>query len=339
MTMPLEKLQIHLNQFPSVDLCKNASPIHQLQNIAKIWELGFQLEIKRDDIIGPAFGGNKSRQLEFILGDAISKGSDCLVGGGALQSNYCRQLTAACGILGLDCYLVLSDAYKQKHEQGSHLLTKLLGAKISYYDGPLGEGHESQKKSLFETLNRQGRRPYLISYPSSEVLGSLGYLKACIELLGQIPPKQFPERILMPAVGASFIGVALGLHLLGLKKIEVIGIMPLKDEYQIEKAIQNSIQSICELMEIREELIADLKLDLRDGYVGGGYSQETKESSQALVDFARHEGVMLDPVYSSKAAAALKDLPKDNKRTLFWHTGGSVAIFAYSERLLRHIDE
>lgn len=334
--MELEtELEINLSRFARVELCKGPSPVQVLNNLRSQWGLGFELSIKRDDLIGPAFGGNKSRQLEFLLGDAIEIGADCIVHGGALQSNYGRQVAAACAMIDLDCYLVLSDYYKQKQNTGSHLISQMLGAKISYFQGELGSNHEIEKLKLSKSLEAQGRKPYLITYPKSEILGSLGYLDATLELSRQLITGKFPERIVMPAVGATYIGVLLGLKLLGYNDVEVIGVAPLSNEYPIKATVLDSLKAICALLKI--DSIDSPIINLDFSFVGEGYSKTTQESLDALVDFARYEGVMLDPVYTSKAAASLKNLPADGKRTLFWHTGGSPAIYAYSDEILENL--
>ena len=334
--MELEtELEINLSRFARVELCKGPSPVQVLNNLRSQWGLGFELSIKRDDLIGPAFGGNKSRQLEFLLGDAISNDADCFVHGGALQSNYGRQVAAACAMIDLDCYLVLSDYYKQKQNTGSHLISQMLGAKISYFQGELGSNHEIEKLKLSKSLEAQGRKPYLITYPKSEILGSLGYIDATLELSRQLTTGKFPERIVMPAVGATYIGVLLGLKLLGYNDVEVIGVAPLSNEYPIKATVLDSLKAICALLKI--DSIDSPIINLDFSFVGEGYSKTTQESLDALVDFARYEGVMLDPVYTSKAAASLKNLPADGKRTLFWHTGGSPAIYAYSDEILENL--
>ena len=334
--MELEtELEINLSRFARVELCKGPSPVQVLNNLRSQWGLGFELSIKRDDLIGPAFGGNKSRQLEFLLGDAISNDADCVVHGGALQSNYGHQVAAACAMIDLDCYLVLSDYYKQKQNTGSHLISQMLGAKISYFQGELGSNHEIEKLKLSKSLEAQGRKPYLITYPKSEILGSLGYIDATLELSRQWTTGKFPERIVMPAVGATYIGVLLGLKLLGYNDVEVIGVAPLSNEYPIKATVLDSLKAICALLKI--DSIDSPIINLDFSFVGEGYSKTTQESLDALVDFARYEGVMLDPVYTSKAAASLKNLPADGKRTLFWHTGGSPAIYAYSDEILENL--
>lgn len=334
--MELEtQLEKNLSGFAQVELCKGPSPVQVLNNLGSKWGLGYQLSIKRDDLIGPAFGGNKSRQLEFLLGDAIKHDADCVVHGGALQSNYGRQVASACAMLDLDCYLVLSDYYKQKENTGSHLISQMLGAKISYFHGELGSNHEIEKLRLSKSLEALGRKPYLITYPKSEILGSLGFLKATLELSHQLSIDEFPERIVMPAVGATYIGVLLGLKLLGYDNVEVIGVAPLSSEYPIKATVLESMRAICTLLKI--DVIDSPIINLDFSFVGEGYSKTTPRSLDALVDFARYEGVMLDPVYTSKAAASLRNLPADGKRTLFWHTGGSPAIYAYSDKILENL--
>jgi 1-aminocyclopropane-1-carboxylate deaminase/D-cysteine desulfhydrase-like pyridoxal-dependent ACC family enzyme len=335
---PEEKLEKSLSKFPQVNLFNGPSPVQDLINLRSKWNLGFDLSIKRDDLFGLAFGGNKSRQLEFLLGDAMALGSDCIVHGGAVQSNYGRQVAAACAMFDLDCYLVLSDYYKQQQNTGSHLVTQILGAKISYFHEELGHSHEIEKQRLSHHLETLGRKPYLITYPKSEILGSLGYLKATLELSRQLPADKFPQRIVMPAVGATYIGVLLGLKILGYTDVEVIGVAPLLDEYPIERTVLDSMKAICKLLEIDFESIDAPKINLNFSFVGAGYSKTTKESLGALVDFARYESVVLDPVYTSKAAASVKSLPSDGKRTLFWHTGGSPAIYAYADEILQHLN-
>lgn len=337
--MDLEKqLEGKLLKFPQADLFKGPSPIQNLTNLKSKWNLGFDISIKRDDLLGLAFGGNKSRQLEFLLGDAIEAGADCIVHGGAVQSNYGRQVAAACAQLDLDCYLVLSDYYNQKLDTGSHLISQILGAKIFYFHEQLGDSHEIEKRRLSQSLEKLGRKPYLITYPKSEILGSLGYLKATLELSRQLPAEKFPQRIVMPAVGATYIGALLGLKLLGYKDVEVIGVAPLLDEYPIKATVIDSMKTICKILDIEFESIDAPTIKLDFSFVGEGYSKTTKASLNALIDFAKYEGVMLDPVYTSKAAASLKSLPSDGKRTLFWHTGGSPAIFAYANEILEHIN-
>ena len=267
---PEEKLEKSLSKFPQVNLFNGPSPVQDLINLRSKWNLGFDISIKRDDLFGLAFGGNKSRQLEFLLGDAMALGSDCIVHGGAVQSNYGRQVAAACAMFDLDCYLVLSDYYKQQQNTGSHLVTQILGAKISYFHEELGHSHEIEKQRLSNHLETLGRKPYLITYPKSEILGSLGYLKATLELSRQLPADKFPQRIVMPAVGATYIGVLLGLKILGYTDVEVIGVAPLLDEYPIERTVLDSMKAICKLLEIDFESIDAPKINLDFSFVGEG---------------------------------------------------------------------
>jgi 1-aminocyclopropane-1-carboxylate deaminase/D-cysteine desulfhydrase-like pyridoxal-dependent ACC family enzyme len=331
------KLSKLVSKIPRARLVYHQSPVESWSRLREKWNLDFELSVKRDDLIGPAFGGNKSRQLEFLLGDAINKGSDVIVHGGAIQSNYCRQLAAAASMVGLKCHLLLSNHYSQQYDQGNHLLDQIFGAEIDYFDGRLGTEHEAAKAKLTEKLAHQGFNPYLITYPQSEVLGGMGYLIAALELVDQLDESNFPERIVMPAVGASYAGLLLGFELLGKSHTEVLGFAPLSKEYDIVEGVKGSITGICNLLSIPLPQNLFDRIDISFDYVGPGYAKVSKYNLRTIVEVARAEGVLLDPVYTSKAAAALQGLTGDGKKTLFWHTGGTPSIFAYSQEILEFL--
>jgi 1-aminocyclopropane-1-carboxylate deaminase/D-cysteine desulfhydrase-like pyridoxal-dependent ACC family enzyme len=335
----LEDLERALATFPRTKLCNLPSPVQSWMRLSQHWDLGSTLLAKRDDLIGPAFGGNKSRQLEFLLGEAIANGCDSVVHGGAIQSNYCRQLSAACASLGLECYVILSNDYDQQFNQGSHLIDRLMGAKITIFEGPLGIAHEKCKAELTHILTSEGRNPYLITYPKSEILGGLSYISAAIELVRQLPSSDFPQRIVMPAVGASYAGLLFGMDLLGVKNVEILGIAPLSEEYEIAKTIKSSIIEIATLLNLRYDEEIFQRIHISNDWVGDGYAKVTDSGISALIDVAQFEGVLLDPVYTAKAAAALRAMGRTDKRTLFWHTGGAPAIFAYADVILKYLKD
>jgi 1-aminocyclopropane-1-carboxylate deaminase/D-cysteine desulfhydrase-like pyridoxal-dependent ACC family enzyme len=323
-----------VSKIPRAKLISHQSPVESWARLRESWDLDFELSVKRDDLIGPAFGGNKSRQLEFLLGDAIDKGHDVIVHGGAIQSNYCRQLAAATSMFGLRCHLLLSNLYTQQYDQGNHLLNQIFGADIEYFDGGLGVQHEAAKARLAEKLTHQGFNPYLITYPRSEILGGVGYLIAALELVDQLSESEFPDRIVMPAVGASYAGLLLGLELLGRSHTEILGFAPLSKEYDIVEGVKGSIVGICDLLSIPLPQKLFDRINISFDYVGPGYARVSRHNLSTFVEVARAEGVLLDPVYTSKAATALQGLTGDSKKTLFWHTGGTPAIFAYSHEIL-----
>lgn len=332
------QLRMRVTAFPRVDLCNTPSPLQSLPSLADHWRKGSRLLMKRDDLIGPGMGGNKSRQLEFLLGDAVAGGADSIIHGGAMQSNYCRQLASAAAQLGLECHLVLSTAYEQPPNQGSHLLSRLFGATITFVDTPLGAEHEQIKLEIRDQLREQGRNPYLITYPRSEILGSLGYVLAACELTDQFADDVTPSAIVTSAVGATYAGLLLGFRLLG-NPIPVIGFAPLSDEYDIVSAVKNSISTI--VKELAVELPPTIfdDIDIRFTEVGDGYAQPSARGIEALMDCARLEGVLLDPVYSAKAGAGARGLLRPNETLIFLHTGGSPAVFAYADQLAAALDD
>lgn len=332
--MDAGELRELLEPLPRVQLCRTPSPLENWRRISEAWCPGSRLQVKRDDLIGPGYGGNKSRQLEFLLGDALNRGCDTIVHGGALQSNYCRQLAAACAELGLECHVVLSSAYSQPVGRGSHLLTLLFGANVQLFDGPLGARHEAAKRELADRLHVEGKHPYLITYPSSEVLGACGYIDAAAELTLQMASSaDRPSSIFAAAVGATYAGLLLGLRLLG-DEIPIVGISPLAGEYDILPTIRDAIIGTAEMLGVDVPAGTLDQITISEEWVGDGYGQPTQEGLAALHDVARSQGVLLDPVYTSKAMAAVRKQLAPGELTLFWHTGGAPAVFAFENALL-----
>lgn len=328
-------LSERLNRVPRVRLLDGPTPLESWDRVAQAWRPGSRILAKRDDLAGPGLGGNKTRQLEYILGRAIADGCDVVVHGGALQSNYCRLLAAASARLGVECRLVLSTHYDQPADTGSHLLTRLFGAHIETTDLPLGAEHEALKSRRTEELRAAGRTPYLITYPHSEVLGSLGYVAATLELTAQLNAlDRRPSVIVTSAVGASYAGMLLGLRLLG-DPTPVVGITPLAAEYDIAAGVRAAITAAADTLGVDEP---ETDVDLRFDQVGPGYAVPSDAGTAALLDIARHEGVLLDLVYSGKAAAGLRELLDEGETALFLHTGGVAAVFAYAEHLTPWLD-
>jgi len=334
-TFTAAELRARIDTVPRVRLLDGPTPLESWDRVARAWHPGARLLAKRDDLAGPGLGGNKSRQLEFILGRALAERCDVVVHGGALQSNYCRLLAAACARLGLECRLVLSTHYDQPSDTGSHLLTRLFGAHIETTTLPLGADHEALKAQRTDELRAAGRRPYLITYPHSEVLGSLGYVAATLELQTQLHHlDRRPDVIVTAAVGASYAGLVLGLRLLG-DPTPVVGITPLASEYDITFGVRAAITAAAAELDVDEP---DTDVDIRFDHVGPGYAIPSNEGTVALVDVARYEGVLLDPVYSAKAAAGVRTVLAEGQTTLFLHTGGVAALFAYSSHLSSWLD-
>lgn len=339
------ELAARLAAFPRAGLGRFPTPLERWERLGAQLGLGGRLLAKREDLSGLAFGGNKVRQLDLLLGDALAQGADTIVHGGALQSNYCRMLAAACARLGLGCQLVLSRAYDQPDDQGNVLLDLLAGATVHTIEQPLGAAHEAIKARLVERVRAQGRRPYLITYPRSETLGTVAFAEAALETLAQCDDPagptdgRRPELLVTAAVGSAQAGYLLGSRALGWP-LRVRGIAPLGAEYPVADTIADAARAAAELLALPASLVGRADVDNSAAHVGGGYAVPTPEGLAAIRRVARAEGVFLDPVYTGKAMAALiaaaeaGTLARDGEQVLFLHTGGNVALFAYAPQLL-----
>jgi D-cysteine desulfhydrase family pyridoxal phosphate-dependent enzyme len=286
---------------------------------------GPRLWVKRDDLTGLAFGGNKTRKLEYLLAEALANGAKTLVTVGAAQSNHCRQVAALAARFGLGCILVLNGEPGQA-ATGNLLVDKLFGAECVWTTRP---EREAALKSAFDKAWSDGHRPYLIPLGGSTGLGALGYEAAFRELLAQ---EIRPDWIVVASSsGGTQAGLALGArraHWPG----KVLGISI--DEPQA--ALQSSVAAIASqaaalLNEPHRFDPSDILVNA--DYLGGGYGIPADPEIEAISLFARNEGLLLDPVYTGRAAAGLVDLIrhgffKTEELVLFWHTGGTPALFA-----------
>lgn len=298
---------------------------------------GPRLLIKRDDQTGLAMGGNKTRKLEYLIGDAIRQGHDCLVTAGAAQSNHCRQTAAAAAQLGLGCHLVLGGSAPNVRN-GNLLLDHLLGA-IVHWAGEARKGETIPQ--IAADLRAQGLSPYVIPYGGSNPVGSLGFVSAMFELDGQLGPRnKFPNSIVFASSsGGTQAGLVVGATLLE-KDVSLVGI-------NIDKGETNSPSFVDHVTSLANATAKNLEVHkeyqsgdiiLKSEYVGDGYGVVGELEREAISMAARFEGILLDPVYTARAFGGMLDmiLKRDFSKgdtILFWHTGGSPAIFAYAEDL------
>lgn len=317
--------RIHLACLPT--------PVEALPKLSELLG-GPQLFIKRDDLTGLGLGGNKTRKLEFLVGDALARGCKTLISTGAVQSNHCRQVAAAAAKTGLGCILVLAGKKPDKIE-GNLLLDELSGAQIFFTEK---EKRDQALQERFEKAEMEGLKPYQIPYGGSNSIGALGYLHAMKELEDQ---KIFPDWIVFASSsGGTQAGMILGAHINGFKgKILGISIEHKASVFapQIAALVNQTAKALdCDC------LIASRDVLINDDYCQAGYGVMTRSELEAIRLFARTEAILLDPVYTGRAAAGLTDLIqkayfKEGEKVLFWHTGGTPALFAepYSEDLLR----
>ena len=334
-----ERLQERIRALPRVRLAHLPTPLEPCPRLSRALG-GPEILVKRDDLTGLAFGGNKTRQLEFLLADLADTEADVIVAGAYTQSNWCRQITAAARKLGRDVSLVLLHGRKGPLRQGNLLLDDLMGAdiRVSEVDDmqqlpPLLEARAAE-------LRAAGRRPYLIDPFDLEVLArsTLGYVEAALELDAQLDAAGTDaDHVYVAGANMTPAGLLLGLRALG-RKARVVGIAPI--EWDEDRRV--------DIARIASAAARLLGLDLAFGpeevvshgdYIGEGYGVLSAAARDAFLLAARSEGLILDPVYTAKAMAGLRDhvrrgLVGRGETVVFVHTGGNPAVFAYAEDLL-----
>ena len=290
---------------------------------------GPKLFIKRDDQTGLASGGNKTRKLEFLLAEALQSGAKTLVTAGATQSNHCRQTAAAAAHYGLECILVLSGS-KPQAETGNLLLDQLFGAEIVWAGG-------SQRDSILDRVFREaeqnGRYPYLIPYGGSSPTGAAGYVYAVQELLDQWQPiSTQPDWIIFASSsGGTHAGLVVGSRLYGYSG-RVLGISIDETAEILKDRVAKLSTATAHHLGFNSEF-DPVDVLVNADYLGDGYGIVGESEREAIKLFARLEGLLLDPVYTGRAAGGLLDLIrkgyfKQDESVLFWHTGGLPALFA-----------
>lgn len=331
-----------LDAMPRADLAITPTPLQPAPRLGQ--RLGDRsIYIKRDDMTGLAFGGNKVRMLEYVLGKAIAAGCDTVIGGSASQSNYSRVLAGSCAKLGLECHLVLRrmEGRNDDAPQGSLLLDQLYGAHVELVDDDR-DLQVDTLTALGDRLEAEGRVVYraLQASEADKTMHALPYLEAAFEFLDQIEAEGVDvARIYICSLDTTHAGLLLGLRAAG-SEIEVIGVSPYADGMWADRTAEEEVARLAN--EAAEMLDLDISIDPADVRTtfefAGTYGQVTEGGVHATHLFAQTEGLMLDPIYTMKAAAALVsdhhtgDLP--DGPVVFWHTGGTPAVFAYAAELL-----
>ena len=320
-----------LASFPRFELTFLPTPLDRARNFEDA--LGFgspQVWIKRDDMTGLAFGGNKSRKLEYLTGDAVSKGATVLISEGAAQSNHARQTAAAAALAGLKCVLVL-DTRRGSDLTGNLLLDRLLGAEVRLVDG--SDQRKPELARMVAELESAGETPYLVPTGGSVPIGALGYVNCVVELQDQLDQIGLqPKRLYFPTGSqGTQAGLAAGALLFDAHyEVQGVAVEATNAELSAE-AIPLTNETLTLLgsdLRVSEE---DISID--DGQVGAGYAIPTDAGMEAIGLLARTEAVVLDPVYTGKALAGLiADVragafePDDT--IVFLHTGGGPSVFA-----------
>lgn len=280
---------------------------------------------KRDDQTGMGMGGNKVRKLEYVLAEAQSHGARTLITVGSIQSNHCRQTAALAARYGFGCILVLSGEPPERIS-GNLLLDQLFGAEIVW---TTLEKREETLSRTFESAWDAGKRPLLIPLGASNVVGTMGYYTAFEEFLAQGVHADW--MVLASSSGGTQAGLVLG-ALKNQWNGKILGISVDRSAEELQKKVAGLVNETAD--RIGEPIQVKSKdILVNADYLGGGYAVMGEPEIEAIRLFARQEGLLLDPVYTSRAAAGLIDLIrkgffKRSETVLFWHTGGTPAIFA-----------
>jgi len=313
--------------FPRVELGHWPTPLERCDRLSE--ELGGpRIWIKRDDCTGLAAGGNKTRKLEYLLGRAVAEGHRTVVTYGAVQSNHARQTAAACARLGLRCELLLTRSVPRSDElyetSGNVLLDELLGARVRIVD---------DADQIARALEEIGPA-YQIPTGGSDEIGALGYVRAAAELAEQAArlSVRFDRIVVAASTAGTAAGLCVGAALAGLEaRLEAIAVYEPADRTR---------ERIEELVAATSRLLgADPPAGGREvhgDWLGPGYGIPTEEMVEAVRLLARTEGIVLDPVYTGKAAAGLLGLIRSGRlsgdeNVLFWHTGGLPGLFVHPD--------
>lgn len=326
---------IELPRFPFAHL---PTPVEEMPRLSEALG-GPRLLVKRDDQTGLALGGNKTRKLEYLVAEAQQHNAKTLITAGAIQSNHCRQTAAAASRAGMDCLLVLNGEEPELPE-GNTYLDLLLGAEIIWAKD---RGQRAQiLSSTYQKAEADGRDPFLIPYGGSSPTGAAAYAYAVRELAAQGVDDSKVEAdwiVFATSSGGTQAGLVVGAKLFGFEG-QVLGISVDEPAEKLQGIVASLATETAKLLG-EGGAFAPQDILVNADYLGAGYAVMGEPERGAIQLFARHEALLLDPVYTGRAAAGLIDLVRtgffrEEETVLFWHTGGTPALFAdqYREALM-----
>ena len=331
-----------VDRFPRVLLGHAPTPLDPAPRLGAA--LGIELWVKRDDCTGLALGGNKVRQLEFHLGEARARGADTVLVTGAVQSNLVRVAAAGARQLGMDAHIQLEERVDEAGDlyraSGNVLVDRLLGATL--HSLPVGEDEaaaDTALERLARALAGEGRRPYVIhSAPGHPPLGGLGYVLAAEEVAAQAAALGIGFDTVVCASGSALThaGLLVGLRALD-ETMPVHGICVRRDAGRQAARVAQVGAALAAMIE-RPAAFDARDVDVSDAVLAPGYGRLNDAVREAIEMAARHEALLLDPVYTGKALAGLIAHVRSGRiaagsRVLFLHTGGVPALFAYADHL------
>jgi len=321
---------------PRIELAVVPTPLLKLERLSQ--ELGIELWVKRDDLTGLLETGNKIRKLEFLVGEAFARSADTLITCGTLQSNCCRTVAAVAARLGMKAILALKGAPPEEYD-GNLLLDRLLGAEIRFCSDDEWGRIDELLEDLAARVRSRGGAPYIIPESGATVTGALGYVTCGEELVQQIRhgAPAFDTVVITAFSGGSHAGLLMAKQLHGLRA-EVVSVPIAWEAARVRAYVADLIGQARRRYGLSVEPPGEIRL--LDGYQGTGRAEVRAEALETVVRVARLEGIVLDPVYTAKAFAALLDRIRRDPRELgprvcFIHTGGIFSLFPYRRPLSR----
>ena len=336
-TAPAE-FAVRLARFPRLGLTRLPTPLEPLERLTTHLD-GPRLWVKREDLTGIGFGGNKLRKLDYVLHDAVTSGADTLVSGGVVQSNSQRQVAAAAAKLGLECHLAVyhgrvEPPSPEYERSGNALLNRLYGAVL--HDVPWTGDRNAAIRSLADELANQGRKPFVVPYGVSSPLGAVGYASTAVELSSQCAALGISPAAVVHCSGsaATQAGMVVGAGEL-LPSTQIVGI---DIDAEPERVHADVVTYAAAAADLLETPFSEARVEVVAGHAGPAYGVPHEATLEAIALAGGLEALELDPVYSGKGFAGLLALIEAERwgkgdEIIFIHTGGAPALFAYRDAL------
>jgi D-cysteine desulfhydrase family pyridoxal phosphate-dependent enzyme len=327
---PTADAQDRYKALERISLANLSTPLERCDRLRARIPGAPHLYIKRDDCLGYLVGGNKLRKLEYVMADARRQKATTVLTVGGTTSNHARVTAMVACRLGLKCHLILN-GQATSNPTGNLRIDKLLGVDVHLVE--TREQRNPTMEEIARDLEKKGQRVYKVPLGASNEVGSFGFVAALDEVTRQEKELgiRFNAIVCSSSSGGTQAGLEVGKRLFERRDLQIIGVSPDDSSDQVKGYIlkaANPMLSLLGLPELKER--AELTAD--DTQVGGGYRVATEQSKEAEHLFLRAEGILLDPVYTAKAAAGLLDYCRKKKfnavdHVLFWHTGGLIALF------------
>jgi D-cysteine desulfhydrase len=323
---PPRQSRAALGGVPRTPLATLPTPLLRAPRLSEA--VGVEVWIKRDDLTGLLLGGNKARKLEFLCGEALARGADTLVTGGGVGSNHAQLTAAACARLGLGCVVVCYGEAPPSDPLGLRV-TRRLGAEVVFTGSPDRTSVDARLDEVAAKVTAEGRHPYVIPRGGASAVGAVGYAAAAFELAEQLAEAGVGAATVLLATGScgTQAGLVAGARLASGPRLGVLGVPVSRPPEECTDRIAR-LATGCAARLGSDLVFGADDVDLLGGYLGPGYGKPSPEGDEAALLAARTEGLLLDPVFTAKAMAALVAETRAGNLTgpiVFLHTGGAPA--------------